>query len=332
MIAAERWTTAFMFPGQGAQVSAMGVGLAALSPAFASRMRELLDVPGCPGSTLAHDWEHPDRCGAPDRADHSQPTLLAMGLGLVDELARRGVLPDAAMGHSVGEIGAAAACGVFGRTQHARLVDARRRAMAAPTPEGAMAAVLGSVDEVESFLVDGAVIGAVNSARQVVVSGSAPAVDETVARLRTHGRAVQPIRSDLPFHSPLCEPVAREFTRSVHQLDPAPPRCRLVSALTASGVTAAEARDPTFWGSQLMRQVRFAAACDHLLSTAGGERTLVVEVGPAGSCAAMIRRHPGVRSGQHRIVSALPSHGAGVEEARHRIEDVVNTWRTVMGA
>lgn len=308
----------------------MGVGLAAVSSEFADRLRDLLDIPGCPGGTLALDWEQPDRCASPDRADHSQPTLLALGLSLTEELERRGVVPDAVMGHSVGEISAAAASGVFRTHELAQLVDMRRRAMTVMTCRGAMAAVLAPAEVVESLLVEGAVIGAVNSARQVVISGSVDAVDETCARLRSQGRAVQPMRSDLAFHSPLSEPVARHFTRELRGLTLAPPRLRMVSAVTAAEVTTTEALDPTFWGAQLMRRIRFSAAVDQLLSSDDGARVLVVEVGPAGSSAPMIRRHPGIRSGQHRIVSALPAHGRDPDEAEHQIGSLVDLYRSIM--
>src|SRR3984893_18239870 len=76
---------------------------------------------------------------------NAQPALCFVGLGLTLLLKRRGIVPAAAAGHSVGEYAALAASGAVGAPQVIKAVVERGKAMAEALPAGAssMAAVLG---------------------------------------------------------------------------------------------------------------------------------------------------------------------------------------------
>src|SRR5438445_4501189 len=143
---------AFLFPGQGSQQAGMGA--------------EVLRDP-----ELA---ELADRCAAAAGIDlrrllteaddaelrlttNAQPSLLFVGVALARLLARRGVRPDAAAGHSVGEYTALCVAGAVSPEDAVRTVVERGRAMAEAAPPGttSMAAVLGLAPEAVESALDG---------------------------------------------------------------------------------------------------------------------------------------------------------------------------------
>src|SRR5712691_5750964 len=67
---------------------------------------------------------------------NAQPALCFMGLGLTLLLRRRGIEPEAAAGHSVGEYAALAAAGAVAAQDVIKAVVERGRAMAEAAPAG----------------------------------------------------------------------------------------------------------------------------------------------------------------------------------------------------
>jgi len=320
----------FVFPGQGAQLPGMAHALAHSVSGFSKHLSRLLDLPGCGGRTLGEDWADPLSCEGFDHADHSQPMLLALGMALAHELAHRGVAPHAVVGHSVGEIAAAWVAGVFGADQDAALVRSRQNAVRVDG-NGAMLAVPAAPDDVRPHLVPGAVIGAFNARRQVVVSGRPKAVAATADRLRAAGHAVQLVRSDRAFHSPQCAGAARRFTREVERLAPAPARLPLFSGLTGTEANAEQSGSPMFWGRQLAEPVHFDAAVTSLLDS-GTKRWVLVEMGPSSSIRAVLRRHPSVRSGTAEVVSVLPPADASAAQCVDHVDRLAERLLGVMAA
>ncbi|MBA85263.1 MAG: malonyl CoA-acyl carrier protein transacylase, partial [Rhodobacteraceae bacterium] len=138
-------TTAFVFPGQGAQTIGMGKALADAYPAAKAVFEEVDEALGESLSTLI--WE-----GEQDQltlTQNAQPALMATSLAALRALESEGlVLAQKAShvaGHSLGEYSALAAAGALSISDAARLLRTRGRAMqeAVPVGVGAMAALLG---------------------------------------------------------------------------------------------------------------------------------------------------------------------------------------------
>ncbi|WP_245978851.1 acyltransferase domain-containing protein, partial [Streptomyces diacarni] len=79
--------------------------------------------------------------GVLDRVEVVQPALFAVSTGLACVWESWGVVPDAVVGHSQGEIAAAYVAGALGLEDAARLVAVRSRVIGEFAPEGAMAHV-----------------------------------------------------------------------------------------------------------------------------------------------------------------------------------------------
>ena len=159
----------FTFPGQGAQQPGMFRDLYEDEPLFRSGcdaafevLRPLLD------RDLRTLWLSPE----PDLTDTevAQPLLYVLESTLAHCLMHWGVQPDVLIGHSLGELVAGAVAGVLDFEDGLRAVARRARAIGR-APRGRMLAVGASAEAVQDELTERVVVAAVNSPREVVLSG-----------------------------------------------------------------------------------------------------------------------------------------------------------------
>ncbi|MFI9462821.1 acyltransferase domain-containing protein [Streptomyces xiamenensis] len=304
--------TVLLLPGQGAQRPRMAAELYGTQPHFTRAMDDFLTALGPWGTRLHDQWLRHAPNPALDDAAHAQPLLLALGHALGHMVTATTGRPDILLGHSIGELAAAALAGVLDPTDLPRLALARDQALGTDG-HGRMAAVAATPADLAAHLHPDTAIAAVNGPRQTVLSGPAAAMDTTERRLRAAGITVLPLRSSHAFHSPLMAPAAQRFTDLWHSagIRPRPPARTLVSTRTAAPLTAREATHPHFWTGQLTLPVRYWPALKTLLDTRGTTPGLtLLDAGPDHTLSAPARRHPAVRSGASRVVPLLAAHTA----------------------
>lgn len=280
----KRRPLALLFPGQGLQCVNMGRALYEHAPVF----RDHVDA----GALLARDHldgldlrtrlypagAQPDDT-ALDATEHAQPALFLVEYALAKYLESLGLVPDAMLGHSIGELVAAALAGVFSFEDAVRLVCRRGRAMQRCTP-GGMLGVETDEAELQRLLAPELEIAVHNAPRWLAVSGPLPAIGQLAARLAVAGIAHHPLRVSHGFHSAAMEPAAADFERAFAGVALRPPERRFVSNVTGTWITAEQACRPSYWAQQLRRPVRFHQGLATLL--AAPDR-LLVEAGPGKS-------------------------------------------------
>ncbi|WP_320068801.1 type I polyketide synthase [Micromonospora sp. RTGN7] len=312
----------FVFPGQGSQHAGTARGLYGTDPTFTQVFDECLDALAAAGSDLRAAWQSGDDA-ALEPTEVAQPLLFAVEYALARMWMSWGIKPRTLLGHSIGELVAAAVAGVFTPADAARLVVARGTAMAA-MPPGDMLAVRLNADEVADLLPDGVVVAAVNGPGQTIVSGPPEAVGEALRRLTAAGVSARPVRTSHAFHSPSMAPAAETFAAAFAGIEARAPEIPLYSAATAAPLTAAEAADPAFWAGQLTAPVRFGDAADALL--ADGD-VVLLEVGPERVLTSVLGAHPAVREGRHVVVPTLPRRGvAPADDLRSALAALGALW------
>jgi [acyl-carrier-protein] S-malonyltransferase len=239
-------TTAFVFPGQGAQTIGMGKALADAYPAARAVFDEVDAALGESLSSLI--WE--GDIEALTLTQNAQPALMATSIAALRALESEGISIDAASfvaGHSLGEYSALAAAGAISLADTARLLRTRGQAMqtAVPVGVGAMAALLGldfeTVKEIAAeAATDGEVVQAANDndPTQVVVSGHKAAVERAAEIAKTRGaRRVVMLPVSAPFHCALMQPAAKVMAEALAAVAITSPTVPLIANVRADVVT-----------------------------------------------------------------------------------------------
>lgn len=274
---------AFVFPGQGSHRPDMA---SAWLPAAEELFADLSDATGIDLVATADDA---DACG--DSTRLGQPSITAVSLAALAALTEAGITPDVVAGHSLGEVTAAIAAGVFTPAEGTALVAARGRAMgqACRTSPGTMAAVVRvDTDRVEEVVadIDDVVVANVNAPGQVAIAGTEAGVTAAADALREAGGRVLPLPVEGAFHSPAMTPAVVALTTALQWAPARDPQVPIVSGLdatvrlTGSAVTRALV-------DGLLAPVRWIDV-QHALVEAG--IGLVVEVGPGGVLSGLARR------------------------------------------
>jgi [acyl-carrier-protein] S-malonyltransferase len=229
------------------------------------------------------------------RTDIAQPAVTLANLAAAAFLRSRGILPRAVAGFSLGEYAALAVAGIIGAADCFALVRARGRAMqdsadriarengdAAP----GMAAVIGldprRVEELTAKWTAEGLAGLYcanfNSPKQVVVSGTAPALAVAGERFREVG-AKRVVRLSVagPFHSPLIADAADAFGPVLESVRFGDPRIPFYSNVSGGPVGSGEEAkrlalrqivSPVRWTAE--EAAIAAAGVDGLLETGPG--------------------------------------------------------------
>jgi acyl transferase domain-containing protein len=213
----------------------------------------------------------------------TQGALVSVGLALAALWRAWGLAPTAVVGHSVGEITAAAVAGVLSRAAAVTLAAQRGQLMAA-APAGGLLAVAADAATVTAQLGADAWLAAINSPRQCVVAGGEAALTRVAAALAAQGVATQRLGAVGAFHSGLMAGVADPLGAAAAALPHAAPAVPWVSTLTgARGPTLA----PAYWAQQVTAPVQWAAAVATLRATWPGAAWL--ELGPGHTLTHLVR-------------------------------------------
>lgn len=287
-------STAFVFPGQGAQTIGMGRDLAQAYPAAQAVFDEVDEALGEKLSALI--WE--GDIETLTLTENAQPALMATSMAAMRALESEGISISRAAfvaGHSLGEYSALCAAGVFSVADTARLLRIRGWAMQAAVPvgQGAMAAILGlSAEEVTKVAEEAAgdevcQLANENDPTQNVISGSKAAVERAIDLAKAAGakRALS-LPVSAPFHCALMQPAAEEMARALADVTMNAPVVPLVANVLASSVATA---DPIaqLLVDQVTGRVRWRSSVEWMVDNGVTE---FWEIGAGKALSGMIRR------------------------------------------
>jgi [acyl-carrier-protein] S-malonyltransferase len=226
---------------------------------------------------------------------NTQPAILTVSIAAQAVLESRGVVPDLAAGHSLGEYSALVAAGALPLKDAVGVVHARGELMqkAVPPGVGAMAAVLGlepaQVKAVCERFADGQVLEPANynSREQTVIAGHAEAIQRALEPLKQAGaKRVVPLAVSAPFHSLLMKSVQAPLREILERIQIRRPSFPVVSNVEARANSEA-ARIQGLLVEQVSKPVRWLE-CVEQMRQLGVDR--FVEVGPGRVLRGLIRQ------------------------------------------
>jgi acyl transferase domain-containing protein len=264
---------AFVFSGMGPQWWGMGRQLMRDEPVFRSTVEEC-DRLLCPLT----DWSLLEELGADESssrivdADLRHVANLAIQVALAALWRAWGIVPDAVVGHSSGEMGAACAAGALALPNAVRLAYHRGRLQHRTTGTGGMLAA-GISPETARELLEGhesqLALAAVNGPQSVTLSGELEALGGIADSLKRRGHFCRLLSMQVPYHSPQMDPLRDELMAVLADINCQPPTIPIVSTVTGAWQDG-KPFDAAYWWRNVRQPVLFASAIDRL-SEAGCE-------------------------------------------------------------
>ncbi|QNJ97894.1 ACP S-malonyltransferase [Constantimarinum furrinae] len=279
---------AYIFPGQGAQFTGMGMDLYESSAKAKDLFTHANEVLGFDITKIMFE-------GTADELKETNVTQPAIFLHstILAEVMGNSFAPDMVAGHSLGEISALTANRTIAFTDGLKLVHTRALAMqkACEIEPSTMAAVLGLEDHIVEDIcknTGGVVVAAnYNCPGQLVISGDVRAIDAACEALKQAGarRAlVLPVGG--AFHSPLMEPAREELAAAIENTQFTEPACPIYQNVTATAVTnPSEIRKNLI--SQLTAPVKWTQSVQNMIANGA---THFIEVGPGNVLQGLVKK------------------------------------------
>ena len=279
---------AYIFPGQGAQFTGMGLDLYNNSQMAHELFEKANEILGFRITDIMFEGTAEQL----KQTNVTQPAIFLHSVILAKVLGNS-FQPEMVAGHSLGEISALVAAGVLSFDDGLQLVSKRAEAMqkACEIMPSTMAAVLGLEDQIVEEVcdaVDGVVVAAnYNCPGQLVISGEVSAIETACELLKGKGarRAlVLPVGG--AFHSPMMEPAREELAAAIKETQFNEPSCPVYQNVPASAVTSAtEIKENLIL--QLTAPVKWTQSIQAMVADGGTE---FIEVGPGKVLQGLMRK------------------------------------------
>lgn len=278
---------AFIFPGQGAQVTGMGKDFyenVKVSREIFDKATQLLgmDMP-------ALCFEENDKLNI---TEYTQAALLTTSVAMLKALEEKGIVPDVCAGLSLGEYCALVASGVMSFEDAVKTVRQRGILMqeAVPVGVGGMSAIIGLDGEtIEKVCeeIDGVQVANFNCPGQIVITGKAESLEVANEKLKEAGaRRCVTLKVSGPFHSDMLLEAGEKLGKVLEEAQLHDFTIPYVTNVTAEYVTET-APIKELLQKQISSSVRWQQSVEKMI--ANGVDTFV-EIGPGKTLAGFMKK------------------------------------------
>ncbi|NDH66497.1 MAG: acyltransferase domain-containing protein [Gammaproteobacteria bacterium] len=278
----------FMFPGQGSQYNGMCDDLYHAEPTFSKLIDTCLDYLNDDIKQEVslmlfgyNNASHPS-----NRTLIVQPALFIFEYALATFLIKLGIIPDALVGHSIGEYVAACLSGVMDYKTALCLIQLRAQLMEMTEP-GSMLAISDNEEAVMQLIRNHPVsIAACNTPSNTVISGAIHIIEDIKQELAAKNILAKRLNTTHAFHSLLMAPILEDFARGVKKIEFQHPTIPFISNISGEWAQDHEVTNPEYWVNHIAQTVRFSDSLELLIEN---EFNVFLEVGPGTTLTQFIK-------------------------------------------
>jgi acyl transferase domain-containing protein/acyl carrier protein len=257
----------------------------------------------------------------------AQPANFALQVALTALWRSWGVVPNAIVGHSAGEVAAAQVAGALSLEAAIQVIFHRSRLQQRATGKGLMAAVGLSPEEAVGVLApyEGRLsVAAINSPGSVTLSGDADALMDVLRTVEQRQVFGQLLQVQVPYHSHHMESLKDDLLQSLHGLEVGPAAVPLYSTVSGQ-IASGHDFGAHYWWQNVRAPVLFAAALKRLFE-AGYDTFLEISPHPVlCSTISECLLHHGRSTGT--VLPSLRRH----EAERQQLLGSLGTLHTLVG-
>lgn len=287
-IIAKTLKIAFMFPGQGAQYLGMCEDLYQMEPEFAQiidqGLAQLDESLQAEVGLLLFGFDN--QAQNLNRTLIVQPALFIFEYALGTFLMNLGIIPDAMVGHSVGEYVAACLSSVMDYSTALNLIQLRAQLMEMTEPGAMLALACNEADALKLIGNRPISIAACNTPTNTVISGTHAMIERMEKECTDNQIVIRRLNTSHAFHSQLMDSVLLNFMRGLEKITFQHPTIPVVSNLTGEWAQDYELTNHEYWGNHIQSTVRFADSLNLLLEN---DFNVFLELGPGSTLTHFIK-------------------------------------------
>jgi acyl transferase domain-containing protein len=258
-----------------------------------------------------------------NRTLFAQPALFTIEYATARLWQSLGIVPDAIVGHSMGEYVAACLSGVLSLEDALGLIATRAK-LVNELPQGAMLAVTLPEAELRALLPRDMSISLINGPGLCVVAGVVAAVAAFERTLNGRGIISRRVQNAHAFHSRMLDPIVKAFEDEVKKVRLGEPAIPYISNVTGTWITRAEATDPAYWAKHAIHTARINDALRELWQF---KNPILLEAGPGRTLGVLAMQHPDRRgAGDPVAVASIRHHYENRSDGEYLWEGIGRLW------
>jgi len=269
----------FVYTGMGPQWWAMGRELMNIYPLFRQKLDEYDKIfYSHSGWSILKEMMADESDSKIEETQNAQPANFVIQAALTELLESFGIVPDAVVGHSVGEVASAYVSGALTLEDALKVSYHRSRLQKKTAGQGKMLAIGMPEKEAKELIefFDNVSIASVNSPNSVALAGEEETLEQISEMLEVKEVFNRMLNVEVPYHSYLMDPIKDEIFDSLKDISPRQNFIPLYSTVTGKLIEGASLNN-NYWWENVRETVLFSKTAESILNDG---YTIFIEVGP----------------------------------------------------